>query len=1005
MAEELVKAQKSLREMDYDSMSEEEEEVGEEDEKKQSSLVSFPTPKHVIDANNNNTNTSSNNSSRINNYESTTSLERFFSSTDDDDDFQKNNNSNNILIDFDDVIKPSSNNTNIIITTADENAKLLYTKKTPAPNSLFDDDDSTAAFTVELQTFNSNSNNNNNNNNNDDITKFTTTNGGTVHTTTYPGTAGYLEMEEEPSREVYKERNIDNNNSSININNNINNSTKIIGDSIRTDSGLVLTHRKIPAVSTTHRNHQQQQQQQQQRQQNPAHRNHLQHHNTQHHDGSSGNNSSGFRDAQQDYFEVENGVFRGWNKDNPNFQKQQQREGYFGSSSGGIGGRQGNYTGGGGMHSMTMVRAKRLMSFVRIWVVLFSLILLAMTGVFLHSLGHHEDPATTTSKRTTTQTNNDASNNNDGRSSSSSRDVLLSVVAPEEILLLPMEDVSQLSSSSAQQKAYRARVIQQQQQQQQQPLRLQPPQLGQQHRNLLVNSVSSGNSNGNDNSGSSHRFLLGLRQEFEDWMMHHNKAYHSEEEKQHRFSIWSQNHERTAEKNRRHGPCTLTKQHVFGSNHFKDLAPEEFQAKFLTGYKGAFTDVLEDKRQEQPPDIRRLRKDSGIVLNPKIHKLNIHESVVQKQRHLNNSYKPQVMGSSSMYCKWYDLSCVLRYIWQSTGIQFGSLIGTMEPKYDADAFPNSVDWRDSGAISDIRTQGECGACWAVTAVEEVESAVFLSTGTLYALSESEIIVCDDSCEMCSGGWPQNAFEWVMDHGGLPLQSSFPYDEYTLIALTAGLEGESDYYNEDSVESYRSETCPADGDNSGSGSNSNDGNSYWEDGMENENYADYSNQGRYGNIRGYGYATDRCLCYSDGSGCDCEDQDEDTAINNIATYGPSVVCLEASTWQDYGGGIITSDSGCAQTFLDMNHCVQVVGYDFTTGSSDCNDSNDEGCDSNDENSGSDSGSNSGSGDSNGREGYWIVRNQWGANWGMNGYAYVSMGTNTCGILNDMTIAYA
>ena len=49
MAEELVKAQKALREMDYDSMSEEEEEeVGEEDEKKQSSLVSFPTPKHVI---------------------------------------------------------------------------------------------------------------------------------------------------------------------------------------------------------------------------------------------------------------------------------------------------------------------------------------------------------------------------------------------------------------------------------------------------------------------------------------------------------------------------------------------------------------------------------------------------------------------------------------------------------------------------------------------------------------------------------------------------------------------------------------------------------------------------------------------------------------------------------------------------------------------------------------------------------------------------------------------
>jgi len=55
-----------------------------------------------------------------------------------------------------------------------------------------------------------------------------------------------------------------------------------------------------------------------------------------------------------------------------------------------------------------------------------------------------------------------------------------------------------------------------------------------------------------------------------------------------------------------------------------------------------------------------------------------------------------------------------------------------------------------------------------------------------------------------------------------------------------LEGESDYYDENSVESYRAEMCPSGNDNSQSGSNSND-NSYWEDGAENENYADYSDQ--------------------------------------------------------------------------------------------------------------------------------------------------------------------
>ena len=106
--------------------------------------------------------------------------------------------------------------------------------------------------------------------------------------------------------------------------------------------------------------------------------------------------------------------------------------------------------------------------------------------------------------------------------------------------------------------------------------------------------------------------------------------------------------------------------------------------------------------------------------------------------------------------------------------------------------------------------------------------------------------------------------------------------------------------------------------------------------------------------------------------------------------------------------MTADIGCGQEFLDMNHCVQVVGYAFTT-DEDCVD---EECGSQDgqgqgSGSGSGSGSNSKSGsrDDSQRNGYWIVRNQWGDSWGMNGYAYVAMGANTCGILNDMTIAYA
>ena len=114
------------------------------------------------------------------------------------------------------------------------------------------------------------------------------------------------------------------------------------------------------------------------------------------------------------------------------------------------------------------------------------------------------------------------------------------------------------------------------------------------------------------------------------------------------------------------------------------------------------------------------------------------------------------------------------------------------------------------------------------------------------------------------------------------------------------------------------------------------------------------------------------------------------MRNIASYGPATVCVDASLWQDYTGGILTSASGCSQGFMDMNHCVQVVGYAYMSNSEQAEgDEHDHGKSGDEEEK---------------RQGYWIVRNQWGTGWGMNGYAWLAMGDNTCGILNDMTQAF-
>jgi len=462
-----------------------------------------------------------------------------------------------------------------------------------------------------------------------------------------------------------------------------------------------------------------------------------------------------------------------------------------------------------------------------------------------------------------------------------------------------------------------------------------------------------------------------LRQVFQSWIEQHNKNYLSDEEVEFRFRIWAENHIRIQEKNERHGPCRKTKQPVFGSNHFQDLTTEEFENSYLNAQHTPVSKKLRKRRLSsgtlgphlpalRHPDIhqRYLKMTGGERTNDQ------NEETNQRERKLSRRYN----------CSWWDVSCLLRYITEKYFYGFYGIGGTMEPAYDSSTYPSAVDWRDMGAITDVRAQDDCGACWAITAVENVESAYYLSYGTLLDLAETEVIMCTEDCEMCYGGWPEDAFEHIMESGGVPLESDLPYDGSFLLTMTMAKAGESAELSEEDVDSYISQTCPA-----GSHDSNNDGNGY--------NFA------RYGKIAGYGYATDKCTCYTDGSGCDCENQNEGLAVANVATYGPAVVCVDAAEWKDYSGGIISSESGCSSAFLDVNHCVQVVGYAF-----DSDDDEDQ------NGNGSKSGSGSGSSDNQQRNGYWIVRNQWSEYWGMYGYAYVNMGENTCGILNDMIQVY-
>ncbi|KAI4332465.1 hypothetical protein L6164_017371 [Bauhinia variegata] len=58
------------------------------------------------------------------------------------------------------------------------------------------------------------------------------------------------------------------------------------------------------------------------------------------------------------------------------------------------------------------------------------------------------------------------------------------------------------------------------------------------------------------------------------------------------------------------------------------------------------------------------------------------------------------------------------------------------------AVPPIIDWRTKGAVTPIKDQGQCGCCWAFSAVAATEGITKLSTGKLISLSEQELVDCD-----------------------------------------------------------------------------------------------------------------------------------------------------------------------------------------------------------------------------------------------------------------------
>jgi len=84
---------------------------------------------------------------------------------------------------------------------------------------------------------------------------------------------------------------------------------------------------------------------------------------------------------------------------------------------------------------------------------------------------------------------------------------------------------------------------------------------------------------------------------------------------------------------------------------------------------------------------------------------------------------------------------------------------------------------------------------------------------------------------------------------------------------------------------------------------------------------------------------------------------ESSLKSALNAGPASLCLAASSWQSYRGGIL---SKCDN---NVDHCVQGTGY---SGSS-----------------------------------YWRIRNSWGTGWGESGFIRLAQGKDLCKVSDDTT----